>query len=109
MAPNEPMHQSTISAISTEVGSTGGVTVSPMSYIQPASLPESVDNSPEAPKLYGTAILGTIGLIAAIVVGSLLLAFFDKVIPDGLLNIGIFLAGALGGLLTGQAMSKSVG
>ena len=86
-----------------------GSTAMPSAWaqIQPAALPEPVDNSPEAPKLYGWAILGTIGIIAAIVLGSLALAFFDKTTPDGLLNIGIFLAGALGGMLTGQVIAKA--
>lgn len=55
------------------------------------------------PDLYQTLIVGLLVIVLVVAVGSILLAFFDKPIPDGVLALGPAALVGLTGMLAPRA------
>ena len=70
--------------------------------VKPASIPEPILNNPSAINLYVIAVgsLALIGVTA--ILGAMILAFFDKVIPDAAWAIVGIAVGALAFAVRGQ-------
>ena len=72
--------------------------------IEPQSLPEPIDNHPDAITPYRRAVTAMAVAPLLVIVAGSALAFFDKALPDYVVAIGSLMGG---GLLTLVAKDKS--
>ena len=72
--------------------------------LQPAMLPEEINQQPAAIGLYQTAIYALAGIGAVCVIGMIAIPMMGQQVSDGLIAIGSLAVGALAGMVGGQAV-----
>lgn len=65
----------------------------------PMSLPEPVEKSPRAPTIYLVVVIALALLGVLTVVGGIVLAWGDKVLPESVIVLGSVAVGALAGMV----------
>lgn len=73
---------------------------------QPQALPEKIIEHPEAINIFKYVIYFIGGILAIIVIGAFILAFFDKTFPGFLEQVSVILATGIVGVLSVQAVRK---
>jgi len=69
----------------------------------PAFLPETVEQSREAPSIYKIVVIALALLGVLTVLGGIVLAYTDKVLPESVIVLGSVAVGALAGMVAPQA------
>lgn len=67
------------------------------------ALPETVEQSREAPSIYKIVVIALALLGVLTVLGGIVLAYTDKVLPESVIVLGSVAVGALAGMVAPQA------
>ena len=72
---------------------------------EPAALPQEIVKRPQALGLYQIVVIALAAIGLLVVVGGILLSFFDRAIPESVIVLGSVAVGALAGMVAPAAVA----